>query len=74
MKLSRRDFGYHAHGAGHQDLKAKMCACIHVADEGGFDLGRFPAIGTWMGCLRAWVHTDNIGMIPDPTPATEEES
>ncbi len=25
----------------------------HVADEGDFDLGRFPAIGAWMELVRA---------------------
>ena len=30
-----------------------LYAYTHVADEGGFDLGRFPAIGAWMERIRA---------------------
>ena len=30
-----------------------LYAYTHVADEGGFDLGRFPAIGAWMELVRA---------------------
>jgi glutathione S-transferase len=29
-----------------------LYAYTHVADEGGFDLGRFPAIGAWMERVR----------------------
>jgi glutathione S-transferase len=29
-----------------------LYAYTHVADEGGFDLGRFPAIRTWLGRVR----------------------
>ena len=30
-----------------------LYAYTHVADQGGFDLGRFPAIGTWLERVRA---------------------
>ena len=30
-----------------------LYAYTHVADEGGFDLGRFPAIGAWIELVRA---------------------
>ncbi len=30
-----------------------LYAYTHVADEGGFDLGRYPAIGRWLGRVRA---------------------
>ncbi len=30
-----------------------LYAYTHVADEGDFDLGRFPAIGAWMERVRA---------------------
>ena len=30
-----------------------LYAYTHVADEGGFDLGRFPAIAAWMELVRA---------------------
>ena len=30
-----------------------LYAYTHVADEGGFDLDRFPAIGAWMERIRA---------------------
>ena len=29
-----------------------LYAYTHVAEEGGFDLGRFPAIGAWMELIR----------------------
>jgi glutathione S-transferase len=30
-----------------------LYAYTHVADEGGFDLGRYPAIGAWLGRVAA---------------------
>ncbi len=30
-----------------------LYAYTHVADQGGFDLGRFPAIGAWLERIRA---------------------
>jgi glutathione S-transferase len=30
-----------------------LYAYTHVADEGGFDLGRYPAIGAWLARVRA---------------------
>ncbi|MCC6764517.1 MAG: glutathione S-transferase family protein [Deltaproteobacteria bacterium] len=30
-----------------------LYAYSHVADEGGFDLGRYPAVGRWLGRVRA---------------------
>ena len=30
-----------------------LYAYTHVADQGGFDLGRFPAIMAWLGRVRA---------------------
>jgi glutathione S-transferase len=30
-----------------------LYAYTHVADEGGFDLGRYPAIGRWLERVRA---------------------
>jgi len=30
-----------------------LYAYTHVADEGGFDLGRFPAIGRWLARVAA---------------------
>jgi len=30
-----------------------LYAYTHVADEGGFDLARFPAIRDWLGRVRA---------------------
>jgi glutathione S-transferase len=30
-----------------------LYAYTHVADEGGFDLGRYPAIGGWIGRVKA---------------------
>ncbi|MGH7899752.1 MAG: glutathione S-transferase family protein [Candidatus Binatia bacterium] len=30
-----------------------LYAYTHVADEGGFDLGRFPAVRAWLGRVRA---------------------
>jgi glutathione S-transferase len=58
----KRDKGYRALGVLDQALKAApflvasrftiadiaLYAYTHVADEGGFDLGRFPNIGAWL--------------------------
>jgi glutathione S-transferase len=30
-----------------------LYAYTHVADEGGFDLGRYPAIGAWLERVAA---------------------
>ena len=30
-----------------------LYAYTHVADEGGFELGRFPAVQDWLGRVRA---------------------
>ena len=30
-----------------------LYAYTHVADEGGFDLGRFPAVRSWLARVRA---------------------
>jgi glutathione S-transferase len=48
--LSRNDFFV----AGRYSIAdIALYAYTHVADEGGFDLGRFPAIGAWMELVRA---------------------
>ena len=62
----KRQLGYAALGVMEEHLRSNdffvanrysiadiaLYAYTHVADEGGFDLGRFPAIGAWMGLVR----------------------
>jgi glutathione S-transferase len=48
--LSRNDF-FVANRYSIADIA--LYAYTHVADEGGFDLGSFPAIGAWMELVRA---------------------
>lgn len=62
----RRERGYQAlevlegHLASHAFLVAgrytiadiALYAYTHVADEGGFDLGRFPAVRSWLDRVR----------------------
>ena len=63
----KRQLGYAALGAMEAHLERNdffvanrytiadiaLYAYTHVADEGGFDLDRFPAIGAWMELVRA---------------------
>ena len=64
---TKRELGYAALGVMEEHLERNdffvanrysiadiaLYAYTHVADEGGFDLGRFPAIGAWMELVRA---------------------
>ena len=48
-----------------------LYAYTHVADEGGFELGRFPAVQAWLGRVRAEPGhvriTDEVGaLVPPP--------
>ena len=49
-----------------------LYAYTHVADEGGFELGRFPAVEAWLARVRAEPGhvriTDEVG-VPVPPPA-----
>ena len=63
---TKRKLGYDALGVIERQLRSSefivgvrysiadiaLYAYTHVADEGGFDLGRFPAIGAWMERVR----------------------
>jgi glutathione S-transferase len=63
---TKRELGYAALGVMEGHLRERkffvgnrysiadiaLYAYTHVADEGGFDLGRFPAIGAWMELVR----------------------
>jgi len=65
--VERREKGYAALDVMEQLLAAQpffagerysiadiaLYAYTHVADEGGFDLGRYPAIGAWMARVKA---------------------
>ena len=39
-------------GQSSQLIKISPC-CTHVADEGGFDLSRYPAILDWLGRIQS---------------------
>ena len=45
-----RTYAYDYYRCSNCDIA--LYAYTHVADEGGFDLGRFPAIGAWMERVR----------------------
>jgi glutathione S-transferase len=49
-----------------------LYAYTHVADEGGFEVGRFPAVQAWLARVRAEPGhvriTDEVG-VPVPPPA-----
>ncbi len=63
----KRRLGYAALGVMEEHLRSNdffvanrysiadiaLYAYTHVADEGGLDLARFPAVGTWMELVRA---------------------
>lgn len=46
-----------------------LYAYTHVADEGGFDLGRYPAIGRWMARLAAQPGHVPITWVPEAAEA-----
>ncbi|MEW5756481.1 MAG: glutathione S-transferase family protein [Pseudomonadota bacterium] len=48
--LGKRDFFV---GDGYSIADIALFAYTHVADEGGFELDRFPAINSWMGRIRS---------------------
>ena len=66
MLETKRKLGYDALGVMEGHLRDRtffvgdhysiadiaLYAYTHVADEGGFDLGRFPAIGAWMERIK----------------------
>ena len=59
-ELTERD--YFA-GGSYSVADIALYAYTHVAGEGGFDLGRFPAIGRWLERVRS--QPGHIG-ITDP--------
>ena len=48
--LARHDFFV---GGRYSIADIALCAYTHVADEGGFDLRPFPALGAWLERVRA---------------------
>ena len=59
-------------GARYGVADIALYAYTHVADEGGFELGRFPAVEAWLARVRAEPGhvriTDEVG-VPVPPPA-----
>jgi glutathione S-transferase len=55
LAVMEQHLGRHAFfvGEGYSIADIALYAYTHVADEGGFDLGRFPAVRAWLDRVRA---------------------
>ena len=54
LDIMEKQLNHHDYLVADKYTVADIClyAYTHVADEGGFDLTRYPAIGNWMNRVR----------------------